>query len=88
MTRYPLQPVTRHSPEQQGECCYAGRHEKRHPDRTTNEQFADVWFANGQGAEGCRLRLAEENENRIQLVLVRDKEEDGDGKRNEELEGK
>ena len=77
--------MTGDRPEDHRECHSAGRDKNRDPDRAAEEELLDVWLADVQCAERCGLGLAEEDEHRIELVLVRDEEEDGDRVREEEL---
>ena len=69
-----LQAVAWHSPEyhRQGHC--AGRDERGDPQRPPDKKLLNIRFANTQGAERRGLGLAEEDEHRVQLVLVGDEE--------------
>ena len=74
-----------HGPEDHRERDGARRYQHGHPNRAPKEELLDVRLADVQRAEGRRLGLAEEDEHRIELVLVRNEEEDGDRVREEEL---
>ena len=55
------------------------------PYRTSEQQLLDIRLADVQRAERCGLGLAEEDEQRIKLVLVGDEEENGKRVGDEEL---
>ncbi len=74
-----------HCPEDHGERDGAGCDEDGDPDGAAEEKLLDVWLADAQRPEGCGLGLAEEDEDRVQLVLVRDEEENGERIWDEEL---
>ena len=72
------QSVTRYRPEDERQRSDTCRHQYADPDGTANEEFLDVWFAYAQCSEGSRFGLAEEDKDRVELILMRDKEENGD----------
>jgi hypothetical protein len=80
-----LEVVTGYSPKDECERDDADSDKNRDPDRAADEQLAHIRLTDGECAEGRRLRLHEEDEERVQLVLVRDEEESGKGEREEEL---
>ena len=77
--------MTRHGPEEECQRGNASADKDCHPDCPSKEQLLDVRLTDSERPEGSRLGLAEEYEDRIQLVLVGDQEENGDAERNEEL---
>ena len=79
------QPMAGHGPEDEGQGRDARCDEDTDPYRAPDEQLLHIRLLDTEGAERRRLGLAEEDEHRIELVLVRDEEEDGDRVREEEL---
>lgn len=77
--------MSRHSPEYKRERCDTCAYEDHDPDCTADEQLLDVWLPYAEGAEGCRLGLAEKDQNWVQLVLVGNEEQNGDAEREEQL---
>ena len=74
-----------HRPEYHRQRDCARSDKDRHPDRTPEQELLDVRLADVESAEWRGLGLAEENENRVKLVLMRDEEENGEGVWDEEL---
>ena len=77
--------MTWHSPEEKGKGCHTGRDKDGDPYRAAKEKFLHVRLANSKRAERRRLGLAEENKDRVQLILMGYQEKDGDGERKEKL---
>lgn len=80
-----LQAMARHGPEYHGQGHRAGRDERGDPECPPDEELLHVRLANAQRAERRGLGLAQEDKDGVQLVLVRNKEENGDGVWEEEL---
>lgn len=66
------QPVTRHGPEDEGQGCDTCGDEHANPYCATDEQLLHVRLFDAKGTEWGRLGLAEEDQNRIKLVLMGD----------------
>ena len=77
--------MTRYGPEEKRKGCHTGGDKNGDPYCAAEEKFLHIWLANSERAEWRRFGLAEENEEGVQLVLVRYEEEDGDGERNKKL---
>lgn len=70
--------VTRHSPEQKCQGCHDSRNEDRHPYSSTQKKFSYIGLLDSECSERCCLGLAEKDKNGIKLILMRDKEKDGE----------
>lgn len=73
-----LQAVARHGPEYHGQGHRAGRDERGDPQRPSDEELLNVRLADAERTERCGLGLAQEDEDRVQFILMRNKEENGD----------
>lgn len=78
--------MTRDGPEEEGQSCYASRNKHADPYGTAYEKLLDVWFTDMESTERSRFGLAEEDEDRVEFILMRDQEENGDSERDEELQ--
>ena len=67
--------MTGNGPEEHGECGHDQDDNDRHPDGPADEHALDVWLADCECAEWCGLGLAEEDENGVKCVLVRDQKQ-------------
>lgn len=77
--------MSRNGPEQQRQRRHTSRHKYRHPNSASDQKLLDVLLPNSKRPERRRLGLAEEDEDRVELVLVRDEEEDGEREGDKEL---
>jgi len=77
--------MSRNGPEYHCEGCNEESDEYRHPYSASKEEFTDIAFLDGESAERGCFGLAEEYENGIELVLVRDEEEEDNGEGDEKL---
>lgn len=75
-----------YSPEKEGERSNKGHHKNGNPYRSTKQEFLDIRLAYAECTERGGLRLAEKDEDRIELILMRYEAEDGDGERDEKLQ--
>ena len=76
-----------HGPEDHGQRDGADGDQHGDPDGTAEQELLHVLLADAECPERRGLGLAEEDEHRVELVLVRDEEEDGERVWDEELCG-
>ena len=72
------QPVPGHGPEDHRERDGACGDEDGDPDGAAEEELLDIRLADVERPEGSGFGLAEEDEHRVELVLVGDEEENGE----------
>ena len=74
-----------YGPEQKRQGCDNSPNEGRYPYGSSQEKFSHIGLLYGECSEWGGFGLAEEDKNRIEFVLVRNKEKDGKCEWNEEL---
>ena len=63
--------MARYRPEDECQSRTQDGHKDDHPNGATEKELLHVRLTDGERAEGCRLGLEKEDEDRILLVLVR-----------------
>lgn len=72
-------------PEDESERDDKDDHHGSNPDGAAQQQFLDIRLADSERTEGCCFRLAKEDKNRVELILMRDEEKNSKRKGDEKL---
>lgn len=77
------QTMTRNGPEEQGKSSDKENDDESDPYGSTEKHSLHIRLADPERSERCCFRLTEENEDRVESILMRHKEENSDSERDE-----